>query len=298
MARGTDLPRLGRTMLTVALAGVAALAPHGSASAGPSPRQQPGQCAVVVSSGRCLVQAADPGRLGGPAAAEGPGRPLRQPASATRNQAAFALPATRDQADDLADEIQRALGVVDPPEELPPVAPGPAQAAAQAAADPAVPAQIAINELDLDAPVIRFSGGDPAFVGVPIWLWLDGVDELPPRATAAVGAARVTATAQLTAVEWTLGPPGAAVVCRGAGTPWTGQEGPSPDCGYSYTARSLPERTGDSGRFPVTATAVWQVEWQGVSAGAPVAGGEELRLTTETSIAVDEVQTLVVGEGE
>ncbi|WP_345420042.1 hypothetical protein [Pseudonocardia xishanensis] len=161
-----------------------------------------------------------------------------------------------------------------------------------------MPAQIAINELDLAAPTIRFSGGDPAVVGVPVWLWLDGVDGIPPSATAAVGTARVTATARLTAVEWTLGPPGAEIVCRGAGTPWIGQDGPSPDCGYSYTLRSLPERTGGSGRFPVTATAVWQVAWQGISAGAPVEGGEELRLTTETSIAVDEVQTLVVGEGE
>ena len=66
----------------------------------------------------------------------------------------------------------------------------------------------------------------------------------------------MTATGRLVAVEWSLGPAGARVVCRGAGTPWRGQAGASPDCGYTYQLRSLPERTGGSGRWPVTATGV------------------------------------------
>ena len=79
------------------------------------------------------------------------------------------------------------------------------------------------------------------------------------------------------------------------GTPWTGQPGPSPDCGYTYKLRSLPARTGGAGRWPITATTHWQVDWQGTSAGAPVAGQEELALSTSTALPVGELQALVTG---
>jgi hypothetical protein len=59
----------------------------------------------------------------------------------------------------------------------------------------------------------------------------------------------------------------------------------------------LPERTAGAGRWPVTATAVWQVAWAGFSAGAPVAGAQTVRLTTQTSLAVGEVQVLTAGGG-
>ena len=126
----------------------------------------------------------------------------------------------------------------------------------------------AVQELDLSAPQIRLSARGRGVVGAPIWLWLAGGQALtsPTSATAAVGAAAVTATAQLVSVEWTLGPPGARVVCAGPGTPWTGQTGPSPDCGYVYKQRSLPDRTGGTGRWPIVATTHWQVDWQGTSA--------------------------------
>ena len=85
--------------------------------------------------------------------------------------------------------------------------------------------------------------------------------------------------------------------CSGSGTPWTGQPGPSPDCGYVYVERSLPERTGGTGKWPVVATAHWQVEWTGVSGGVPVEGQQALELSSTTALTVGELQTLVVGEG-
>jgi hypothetical protein len=155
----------------------------------------------------------------------------------------------------------------------------------------------AVEELDLAKPRIALSARGQGFVGVPVWLWLaDGqAATSPASATAAVGAAAVTATARLVSVEWALGPPGARVTCAGPGTPWTGQSGPSPDCGYTYQLRSLPERTGGTGRWPITATAHWQIDWQGTSAGAPVAGQQALALPASTALAVAELQALVTG---
>jgi hypothetical protein len=45
----------------------------------------------------------------------------------------------------------------------------------------------------------------------------------------------------------------------------------------------------------ITATSVWQVNWTGISAGAPVSGAETVRISAESSLAVGEVQVLVSG---
>jgi hypothetical protein len=290
--------RLG--ILTAALLGLSTLdAPTASAS--------PADCKVITSSGRCLVQALDPGRPGGPAgppvaAAPSNPQPRRQQPAARRDPRG--TPAEQDVARDHTADVtalaqRRLLGLPDPPAVAAGAAPEQA-AAPRRQVDPAVPTRIAISQLDLRAPVIRMSnGGQPVFVGVPVWLWIEQGEGLTDvaGATAAVGNAEVRASARLTSVEWSLGPDGARVTCIGPGTPWTGQEGKSPDCGYTYTQRSLPERTGGTGRWPVTATSVWQVAWNGVSAGAPVQGAQTLRLTSEFAVPVDEIQVLVSGGG-
>ena len=158
----------------------------------------------------------------------------------------------------------------------------------------------AVQELDLSAPQIRLSARGRGVVGAPIWLWLAGGQALtaPTSATAAVGTAAVTATAHLVSVEWTLGPPGARVVCASPGTPWTGQTGPSPDCGYVYAAAvaarahrrdgAVADRGDDTlagrlaghlGRRP------------GGRAGGPGA-------VQHTGLAVGELQALVTGGGQ
>ncbi len=299
MVRGANGARPGGAMLSEAAQRVAVSMVLMLPAAGPLPAlQQPAQCKVIMSSGRCVITAADPGRPGGPA-----GPPAVQPGPPTSPHARMATsgPTTavvREEADDVVEELQRVFGF------SPQLAPAAASTAprptgrAAPVDDPGIPVRSAISQLQLAEPTIRLAGGAPAVVGVPVWLWLDDVPDSAPTATAAVGDAQVTATARLTSVEWTLGPSGATVSCAGPGTPWNGQVGASPDCGYVYRERSLPERTGGTGRWPITATAVWQVGWRGISGGAPVAGGQELRLTSETSIAVDEIQVLVVGGGE
>lgn len=132
-----------------------------------------------------------------------------------------------------------------------------------------------------------------------MWLWVDGgvAHTGPVSATATAGAASVTATARLSHVEWAMGPTGAVVRCAGPGTPWTGQEGSSPDCGYTYQQRSLPNRTSGTGRWAITATSVWAVTWSGASGGAPVTGEQIVGVPNQTTLTVDEIQVLVGGDG-
>lgn len=277
-------------MLTTLGLGLALLA------AGPTLQQpSPTSCVVEDTVGRCIVSAVDPGRprrAEPDAAAE---RPVDRP-----NR-----PATRGGGTDVAPPAVPVLppgnvnntGLPNSAQQLAaiPVAAG----GAAAAVDPAVLAQRAVDELDIAPPALRASVEGTAFVGVPLWLWIDGGQAAtgPVSATATAGAARVTAMARLSAVEWSMGPPGEVVRCAGPGTPWTGQDGESPDCGFVYTQRSLPERTGGRGSWTVTATAVWGVTWSGVSGGAPVAGSDTVLLSSEVELPVGELQVLVGGGG-
>ena len=282
-----------KTGATVAAALVLVVVPGGSAAADPT------ECQVVSFSGRCLVAAVDPGRPGGPLTKPTPRTdPSSRRPAATQPATDPAVRRAREAAERYAETLRaQVLGLP-----LPPAAPAPAAAGAQraaAAAQAARSVQRAVEELDLPAGRIGLSAAGRGFVGAPVWLWLEGGAAVtgPTSATAAVGAASVTATARLASVEWSLGPPGARVVCAGPGTPWAGQPGPSPDCGYVYAQRSLPERTGGTGRWPIAATAHWQVDWQGVSGGVPVAGQQTVELTSRSDLAVGELQALVAGSG-
>ena len=46
---------------------------------------------------------------------------------------------------------------------------------------------------------------------------------------------------------------------------------------------------------PESTKAHWQIDWQGTSAGAPVAGQQALALPASTTLAVGELQALVTG---
>lgn len=257
----------------------------------------PPGCAVVDSIGRCLVIAADPARPGGPRDEAGPAPATRDAApreASTDATAPVAPPRPQLEAMPFGD-TWRVGEAIDPADFLDPE---PATAVAAEAAPAAVLAQRAIELLTLDQPALRTSTGGSGFVGVPVWLWIqdDAAAAGPVSATAAAGAARVTATARLARVEWSMGPPGALVGCDGPGTPWAGQSGPSPDCGYVYEQRSLPERTSGTGAWEIVATAVWTVAWSGVSGGEPVDGQETVEVPATTTLEIGEIQVLVTGE--
>lgn len=243
-------------------------------------------CAVIDGTGQCLVAATDPGRPGGP---QNPAKSAR-PSVGVQTPAAVSESVPLDRAGSIA-ALQGAMDGLPPA----PAAVGGPAAAAQAA----VVVQRAVQQLTLRPPKINLSASG-GFVGVPMWLWVDRGEQAtgPVSTTAAAGAARVTATGRLVGVDWSMGPPGAVVHCVGPGTPWTGQAGASPDCGYTYSLRSLPNRTGGSGTWTVTATSVWQVDWTGVSGGAPVAGGQVVQVSSQRAVPVGEVQVLVSGGGQ
>ena len=234
----------------------------------------PGHCAVVDGSGFCLVAAVDPARPGGPA------DPARKP----RHPVDRLCPRRADAADKRGlecgpcREVHRQVRVTGP-----------------GTAD--VLALQAVRLLRLPRPAMQLSVQDRAYVGVPVWLWVAGGQPNvgPLTATATAGAAQVTATARLARTVWAMGPPDAVVTCPGTGTPWNGGSGASPDCGYTYAQRSLPERTAGRGTWPVTVTSVWQVTWTGVEGGVPVLGTQDVALTVNRALPVGELQVLVTG---
>lgn len=262
---------------------------------------EPPGCVVVDSIGRCVVAAYDPGRPGGPLDPdrdEEPStrpRPRQDPVSGGSGTA----PPPRPQIGAMPLGDGWLVGAIPNPADFLNALPADDGATAPG---PRVLGQLlarrAVEQLTLAPPVVHTSVMDSGFIGVPMWLWIDDAGTGPATATATAGAAQVTAVGRLSAVEWSVGPPGALVRCAGPGTPWTGQDGPSPDCGYVYELRSLPERTAGTGRWTVTATSVWTVIWSGVSGGVPVDGQQTVRVSADTSLAVGEVQVLVDGGGD
>lgn len=261
---------------------------------------EPPGCAVSDSHGRCLIIAVDPGRPGRPSNPdrEEASTPTETDEGVADDEAGTSSEPERPrlQAMPFGDGGWVQQEVLDPADFLDAL-----PADTEPVVDPATIAQVlalrAVEQLTLDPPEPRTSVNGPGYVGVPVWLWIeDGIASTGPvSATATAGAARVTATGRLSAVEWSMGPAGGDVRCAGPGTPWTGQVGSSPDCGYTYEQRSLPDRTGGVGRWPVVATGVWTVTWTGVSGGVPVAGEETVRVSTESSLSIGEIQVLVGG---
>ncbi|MCX4515941.1 ATP/GTP-binding protein [Streptomyces sp. NBC_01619] len=161
-----------------------------------------------------------------------------------------------------------------------------------AGVDPAVLAQRAVDKMLLRAPEIGITPkpGGKGVVGMPVYLWTEQGPETygPNTASASAGGLTVTATATVSKIVWTMGD-GSTVTCTTAGTPYRAAFGkrPSPDCGHRYT---VPSSTTASGKFHVTATSTWTIDWQ------VNGGGQSGQLTESRDSAVDitvaEVQVL------
>lgn len=141
-----------------------------------------------------------------------------------------------------------------------------------------------------------------------LYLWVD--DPGPLTAIATAGAVSVTLTATLDSVDWSMGEPASAVkpsgapaelTCDGSGTaPEPGananisKPATSGSCAYAYRWRSLTERTGGSGTWPLTATARWTVTWtSNVGVGGTLDAPPQ---TSTTPVPVGEWRSeLVVG---
>ena len=179
---------------------------------------------------------------------------------------------------------------------------GPAGPAAPPPPTPEQLAQQAIAQLVVPSPTIGV-GPDRAKLAVNLWTWL-WVDNPPPvSVTAAAGNVSVTATATLASTTWSLGEPAAGQVylpgapttlaCQGPGVapPADYDWRAAPPCGHKFAWRSLKERTGGSGKWPVTATTNWAVAWQ---SNTGVSGTDALTATTADQWDVGEYRTVLV----
>ncbi|MEU7205413.1 ATP/GTP-binding protein [Streptomyces sp. NPDC045470] len=160
------------------------------------------------------------------------------------------------------------------------------------AVDPAVLAQQAVDKMLLRGAQIGITPkpGGKGVVGMPVYLWTATGPETygPNTASASAGGITVTATAKVSKIVWQMGD-GTTVTCTTPGTPYRPEFGkrPSPDCGHRYR---VPSVTTPSGRFHVTATSTWAIDWQ------VTGGGQSGQLTEVRDSAVDitvaEVQVL------
>lgn len=160
----------------------------------------------------------------------------------------------------------------------------------EAQVDPAVLAQQAVDKMLLKGPQIGITPkpGGKGVVGMPVYMWTGKSVATygPTVASASAGATTVTATARVSKIVWSMGD-GKTVTCTTAGTPYRAEYGkkPSPDCGHRYTQ---PSSTTESGKYRVSATSTWTIDWQG--------GGQTGQLTevrdSAVNITVAEVQVL------
>ncbi|MGV9705343.1 ATP/GTP-binding protein [Streptomyces sp. NPDC003483] len=157
--------------------------------------------------------------------------------------------------------------------------------------DPAQLAQQALDKMTLLGPDII--SPDPVgkyIVGLPTWMWVAKSQTTygPNTASASAGGVTVTATATVSKIVWKMGD-GSAVTCNGSGTPYTASYGKqeSPTCGHTYSRTSASEA---GGKYTVTATSTWSVDWQ------VAGGGEAGQLTairqSQEQVAIGELQVV------
>jgi hypothetical protein len=130
--------------------------------------------------------------------------------------------------------------------------------------DPVTLAYRAVAAMQLQPPVVRSAPGvgQVGLVNMPVWLWVEKSENTwgPISRQASVPGLTVTATAEVRAVDWSMGD-GNTVRCEGAGTPYSKslRIKASPDCGHLYRKSS---REQADCKYKVGATARWDITWQ------------------------------------
>ncbi|MGW0778425.1 ATP/GTP-binding protein [Streptomyces sp. NPDC002835] len=160
------------------------------------------------------------------------------------------------------------------------------------ALNPIVLAQQAVDKMRLSGPEIGMAPrlGATGLVGMPVWMWTETGPTTygPNTASATAGGITVSATAKVSKIVWSMGD-GSTVTCAGPGTRYEPAYGkrPSPTCGHTYSRTSRDE---SSGRYTVSATSTWVIDWQ-VTGGA--SGGQltETR-TSQAEVAIGEMQAV------
>jgi hypothetical protein len=130
--------------------------------------------------------------------------------------------------------------------------------------------------------------GGAGLVNLPVWMWTAVTPSTwgPISASASEAGLTVTITAKAERIVWDMGD-GHSVTCASPGTPFkTGNGGQqSPTCGYVYGSSSR-DRSG--GKYTVTATTDWRVDW----AGGGATGVIDQTRTAGTTVQIDELQVV------
>lgn len=118
---------------------------------------------------------------------------------------------------------------------------------AAARIDPPVPSPVSSPPL-----------GEPTFVAVSTWLWLDRSAWAPIEVSESQGLVTVTVRATPTEAVWEMGD-GETVVCDGPGTEWSpGLAEDATDCSHTYTTGSY---GNPDGVFSGSVTVTWVFDW-------------------------------------
>lgn len=147
----------------------------------------------------------------------------------------------------------------------------------------------AIKAIPMANPQIGIAPRDngSGLVGLPVWLWIDNTPAAwgPISRTASVPGLSVTAKAEVSSAKWWMGD-GTTKACTGPGTPYKPSYGnaSSPDCGYRYTKPSAP------GRYTVTVTTTWAINWWVVGGGAT--GTATVFRQSSTTVEIEELQVV------
>jgi hypothetical protein len=181
---------------------------------------------------------------------------------------------------DSTDTVIRRVWLADPPPDAP-------------AVDPAALAQRAVDTMKLTGPDIASPRSTGKYVvGMPTWMWVNQSPTTygPNTATATAGAVTVTATAKVTKILWRMGD-GTTVTCAGPGTPYTAAAGKtdSPTCGHTYTRTSTDQ---PDGRYQVTATSTWTIDWQVTTGSTGQAGQLTETRQSQVLVPIRELQVL------
>ncbi|MEU4197873.1 hypothetical protein AB0E69_38675 [Kribbella sp. NPDC026611] len=174
-----------------------------------------------------------------------------------------------------------------------------------AVVDPVTLAYQAIAQMHLAPPLIKTAPavGQVGLVNMPVWLWVTKTESTwgPIQRSASVPGLTVTATAQVKAVNWSMGD-GNTIRCEGPGTPYAASMGikDSPTCGHRYKKTS--SKLSDC-RYPVTAVAQWDVTWRSTLGDSgeismTQEAGTRLRIGEGVPVLVDPGGGAVVGVGK
>jgi hypothetical protein len=128
-------------------------------------------------------------------------------------------------------------------------------------------------------------------VGLPVWLWTNNTEATWGPVSISVPGPGITVTAQgqATQIEWDMGD-GTTVVCDGPGKPYLPEYGDEvPECGYVY---EVPSRGQPDGRFQITATTTWHVEWWVEPQGDGAEGEDGFFRESSTSVQINELQVV------